>query len=111
MSFPGVMVSKMQNPKSVSELLANGNKRLKSLQARIQARATVLDQVREALPARLAESVVSAGLEQGRLVLGVGAAVWASRLRYFNNVLVKRVGEATGTAIQSVKIRVLPTRD
>jgi hypothetical protein len=101
----------MQNPKSVSELLANGNKRLKSLQARVQARALVLDQVREALPERLAESVVSAGLEQGRLILGVNAAVWASRLRYFNNILVKRVGEATGTAILSVKIRVVPTRD
>jgi len=68
----------------------------------------VVEQVRAALPARLAQSVVSAGIDSGKLTIGVVGAVWASRLRYLTEVLRKRVGGTMGTAILSVKIRVVP---
>jgi hypothetical protein len=68
----------------------------------------VVEQVRSALPARLAEAVVSAGLEQGRLTIGVVGAVWASRLRYLTEALRKHVGDSTGTAVLTVKVRVVP---
>jgi hypothetical protein len=68
----------------------------------------IVEQVRAALPARLAQAVVSAGVEQGRLTIGVVGAVWASRLRYLTESVRKRVAEATGMAIVSVKIRVVP---
>ncbi len=72
----------MQNSKSLSELLARGGKRLSLLKDRAAQRSEIVEQVRAALPARLAQSVVSAGLEEGRLTIGVVGAVWASRLRY-----------------------------
>ena len=68
----------------------------------------VIEQVRAALPARLALAVASAGIDQGRLTIGVVGAVWASRLRYLTESLRKRVGSASGTVILSVKIRVVP---
>jgi hypothetical protein len=68
----------------------------------------ILEQVRAALPARLAQAVTSAGLEQGRLTIGVVGAVWASRLRYLTESVRKRVAESTGTHIVSVKVRVVP---
>ena len=68
----------------------------------------MLEQVRAALPARLAQAVASAGIEQGRLTIGVGGAVWASRLRYFTDIVRKRVSDSLGTEIRSVRIRVLP---
>jgi hypothetical protein len=61
-----------------------------------------------ALPDRLAQAVVSAGVEQGRLTIGVSGAVWASRLRYFTDIVRKRVSESLGIEILSVRIRVLP---
>ncbi len=67
-----------------------------------------MEQVRAALPARLAQSVVSAGLEGGRLTIGVVGAVWASRLRYSTEVIRKRVAKSSGTEIVSVRIRVVP---
>jgi Dna[CI] antecedent, DciA len=98
----------MQNSKSLRELLETGGKRLSSLKARSAERSQVLDQVRAALPARLAQAVASAGLEEGRLSIGVVGGVWASRLRYSTELVRKRVGKAMGLEILSVRIRVVP---
>jgi hypothetical protein len=98
----------MQNSKSLSELLARGGKRLSLLKDRRAERAQIVDQVRSALPARLAESVVSAGLEQGRLTIGVAGAVWASRLRYSTEAIRTRVAKALAKDVLVVRIRVVP---
>jgi hypothetical protein len=98
----------MQNSKSLSELLARGGKRLSLLQGRSKARSQVLEQVRAALPARLALAVVSAGITEGRLTIGVDGAVWASRLRYSTEVIRKRVAKSAGLEILTVRIRVVP---
>jgi hypothetical protein len=98
----------MQNSKSLSELLARGGKRLSLLQARAAERSKIVEQVRAALPARLAQSVVSAGLDEGRLTIGVVGAVWASRLRYSTDTIVKRVAKTVGKDVLTVRIRVVP---
>jgi hypothetical protein len=98
----------MQNSKSLSELLTRGGKRLSLLKDRAAQRSQIVEQVRSALPARLAESVVSAGLEQGRLTIGVVGAVWASRLRYSTEAIRKRVAKSAGQDVLSVRIRVVP---
>jgi hypothetical protein len=67
----------------------------------------VVEQVRAALPARLAQAVASAGIEQGRLTIGVVGAVWASRLRYLTESVRKKVGSSMGTAILGVKVKVV----
>jgi len=71
-------------------------------------RSRVLDQVRAALPIRLAQAVASAGLEGGRLTIGVVGAVWATRLRYFTDTLRRGVSGSSGIDILSVRIRVVP---
>ena len=101
----------MQNPRVVSELLQQHNNRLKRLGDRLKERATVLDVVQRNLPARLATSVASAGLDQGRLTLGVRGGAWASRLRYQTCALRAAVASALGTEVISVRIRVLPPQD
>ena len=68
----------------------------------------VVEQVRAALPARLALAVASAGIEQGRLTIGVVSGVWASRMRYFTDAVRKGVSGATGIEILRVRIRVVP---
>ena len=98
----------MQNSKSLSELLARGGKRLSLLKERSAERSKVLEQVRLALPARLGQAVVSAGIDQGRLTIGVAGAVWASRLRYSTENIRKRVAKSAGLEILTVKIRVVP---
>ena len=98
----------MQNPRSLSDLLSRTGNKLTALKARAAERTLVVEQVRAALPARLATAVMSAGVEQGRLTIGVAGAVWASRLRYLTEYVRKRVGSATGIAIVSVRIRVVP---
>ncbi len=101
----------MQNPRVVSELLQLHNNKLKRLGERLRERATVLDVVHRNLPAKLAPHVASAGLDQGRLTLGVRGGAWASRLRYLTGPLRVAVGAALGSEIISVRIRVLPPDD
>jgi hypothetical protein len=69
-----------------------------------------LEHVCAALPAQLAEFVVSAGIEQGRLTIGVAGANWAARLRYVTDTLRTQVSGSLGVEIQSVRIKVVPSR-
>ena len=98
----------MQNSKSLSELLARGGKRLSLLTTKTAERAQIVEQVRAALPVRLAEAVASAGLEGGRLTIGVVGSVWASRLRYSTDAIRKRVAKSIGKEVLTVRIRVVP---
>ena len=98
----------MQNSKSLSELLARGGKRLSLLKDRSAERSKIVEQVRAALPARLAQSVASAGLDGDRLTVGVVGAVWASRLRYSTEAIRTRVAKSLGKDILTVRIRVVP---
>jgi hypothetical protein len=98
----------MQNPRSLSDLLSRAGNKLTALKTRSLERSLVVEQVRAALPARLAQAVASAGIEQGRLTIGVVGAVWASRIRYFTDSVCKGVSKSTGIEILGVRIRVLP---
>jgi hypothetical protein len=100
----------MQKPKSISELLHAGGRRLTALKAQSADRRVTLDHVRAALPPPLAQAVASAGLEEGRLTIGVTGAAWATRLRYVTDSLRSRVGGTLGVAIESVRIKVVPPR-
>jgi hypothetical protein len=100
----------MQNPKSLSDLLSRTGNKISALKTRSLERSRVVEQVRAALPARLALNVASAGIDSGRLTIGVVGAVWASRLRYLTESVRKRVGGSLGITILSVRIRVIPPK-
>jgi hypothetical protein len=100
----------MQKPKSINELMAAGGKRLTDLKAKSQQRSLALEHVCAALPEQLAATVVSAGIEQGKLTIGVAGAAWAARLRYVTETLRMRVGSSMGVDIQSIRIKVVPPR-
>jgi hypothetical protein len=99
-----VDVSKSRDIKGLFE---GGSARLTSLMDRNRARCAVLAHVHAALPPHLARTVATAGLEQGRLTVGVAGAVWASRLRYATDVLREKVGQSMGIEIQQVRIKVV----
>jgi hypothetical protein len=95
----------MKKSININELLGSG--RLKGLQARSRDRRDVLAHVRAALPPELEQNVLSAGVEEGRLTVGVSAGAWASRLRYRAQALRERVADSLGREIHSVRIKVV----
>lgn len=98
----------MQKSKAVSELFTGANKKLTALRAKSDERLRIRERVCAVLPEKLAQTVVSAGLDHGRLNIGVSSAVWATRVRYLADSLSKSVAESTGIAIASVRVRVVP---
>jgi hypothetical protein len=100
----------VQKPKSINELLKIAGTRLTGLKTKSEYRTVVLEQVCAALPPKLADAVVSAGIEHGRLTVGVAGAPWAARLRYQTETLRGRVSDSMGIDIQSVRIKVVPPR-
>jgi|SRR5450631_2030108 hypothetical protein len=104
------MDSRVQKPRSINELLRVGSQRLSALKVRAEQRTVALEHVCKALPPHLAQTVVSAGLERGRLTIGVSGASWAARLRYLTDTLRVRVGSSMSVDIQSVRIKVVPPR-
>jgi hypothetical protein len=95
----------MKKSININELLATG--RLAGLQARRRERGDVLEHVRAALPPELGASVITAGIEEGRLIVGVSAGAWASRLRYRAQALREYVAGALGREIHSIRIKVV----
>jgi hypothetical protein len=102
--------SKVKRPKSINELISRGGKRLSDLKAKTQARTRVFDHVCAALPSKLAQSIVSAGLEHGQLTVGVAGSAWAARLRYATEALRTQVGSTMRVDIHEVRIKVVPPR-
>jgi hypothetical protein len=95
----------MKNSLNINELLGSG--RLKGLETRRRERRDVLAHVRAALPAELEGTVLTAGIEAGRLTVGVSGGAWASRLRYRSQALRERVAETLGREIHCVRIKVV----
>jgi hypothetical protein len=98
----------MQKPKLLSELLEGHGKQLRALSEALRERQTVLVAVRQTLPPKLAAQVLSAGIERGRLSIGVSSAAWATRLRYLTTDLRMTVGKALGVEVTAVRIRITP---
>lgn len=62
-----------------------------------------------ALPAEIHRHVQVAGLHHEILTVEVDSPVWASKIRYLANNLVKQLSTTTGLTIKSVKILIRPT--
>ena len=99
----------MPKPKTIKELL-NGGKRLGALKDQTRRRARAVEHVRAALPATLAQCVISAGLVDGVLTIGVTNANWASRLRYSSDRLLRQVSASIGDTVSEVRFKVMPPR-
>ncbi len=100
----------MRTPKSINELLKSCGKRLSSLSAKSAARNNALESVRANLPPELARTVVSAGLDAGKLTIGVASPGWAVRLRYLVDDLRVPVAKSLGEDIDSVRVKVVPSQ-
>jgi hypothetical protein len=97
----------MKKYKNINELLEASSGRLKSLQSRRRERSVVLSHVLAALPPELKGTVVTAGIEGDRLIVGVSGGVWATRLRYRAKALADGVAGSLGRQIHSVRIKVV----
>ena len=95
----------MKKSININELLEAG--RPKGLQTRRRERSNVLAHVRAALPPELEGTVITAGIEEGRLIVGVSGGAWASRLRYRSQALRESVADTLGREIHSVRIKVV----
>jgi hypothetical protein len=95
----------MKKSININELLEAG--RLKGLQTRRRERSDLLAHVRAALPPEFEGTVVTAGIEEGRLVVGVSGGAWASRLRYRSQALRESVATTLGREIHSVRVKVV----
>jgi hypothetical protein len=97
----------MGKSRDIRELFKGGSERLTSLQAQSRARAQALSHVQAALPPTLAGRVATAGLEQGKLTIGVCAGAWATRVRYVAEILRRDVSTSMGVEIHTVRVKVV----
>src|SRR5712675_1624480 len=108
--FRRIGPNRVKKLKTINELISSGGKRLSDLKTKAQARARALEHVCAALPSPLARNIVSAGVQDGQLTIGVAGAAWAARLRYVTEPLRLQVGSSMRVDIQKVRIKVVPPR-
>lgn len=96
---------KRRSPKSVRRLLKD-KPTLKSLEREVCARQALLAEVRRVLPDDVAAHCVAAQARDGELVVHADAAVWATRLRYFEPRLLDSL-RPSQTSLNAVRVRLL----
>jgi hypothetical protein len=104
----------MRKPRSVSELLAEGNASLKRLKSGAEAAGRTLAAVQRALPDDLAGHVFGATLDaEGVLTVLVDSGAFATRVRYLMPELTPALAalpEVGGVGITRTLVRVRPRR-
>ncbi len=88
--------------------MREGGERLTNLRQQTEERSRIRGLVCAALPEKLAAHVASAGIDDGRLTIGVVGAAWAARLRYLTAPLKLRIQDSSGIEIRSVRLKVVP---
>lgn len=100
----------MEKISTINSLL-KGSPGLARLSAKLAERERVKQAVCAALAPPLAAAIASAGLQDGKLTLGVVGAGWASRLRYVTESLRTQVSSALAQPVDRVRIRVVPPKE
>ena len=97
----------MRKPISVSELLAQGQSKLKRLKQGAEAAGRTLAALQRALPAEQAEHVFGASVDEaGVLTVLVDSGAYATRLRYALPELLTALSGELGVVITRTGVRV-----
>jgi hypothetical protein len=100
----------MRKPTPISELLAQGQKRLQTLQAGADSANRVLGAVRRALPGDLGGHVFAASVgDDGVLTVLVDSGAFATRVRYELPARLAAIeAEVAGGPLRRTQVRVRP---
>jgi hypothetical protein len=79
-----------------------------ALAARLHKHRELLDIVRAALPAALADRVADCVLSGRKLLIYTGSAAWASQLRFHAGAVLAAVNAVAGASVDVVVTRILP---
>jgi hypothetical protein len=80
--------------------------RLKALAERAQAVATLTRRVREALPADIADHVISASYRADELIVLTDSSAWCAQVRYAETDLRERLVAQGLPAFEKLRVRV-----
>ncbi len=97
----------MPNPRQLSEVLKSGA-RLRHISQRARAAVALREQVRTALPPRLAAHITGATQRRQELVLAVDSPAYCARLRFESPRLRAALAQATGLEFARISVRVQP---
>jgi hypothetical protein len=96
----------MKKPTAVSHLLEQGDGMLQRLRAGTAEAERALAALRALLPPEIATQVFSAAVRGTTLTAFVATAAWGTRLRYVAPKLAAALGDALGTPIEEIKVKV-----
>lgn len=82
---------------------------LKAIADEAKAQQTLLDELRECLPAELAEHCSAARLRDRRLVISMDSPAWATRLRYLAPQLLESL-RPLHSALATIEVKVAVAR-
>lgn len=101
-------MSKPDGPRPLQDILGHG--RLGDLLSRAADTRDLTRKVRASLSRELADHVVSAHLEEGRLTIFTDASTWASRLRFEGPALCRTLAGLHDAPVEEVAVRVAADR-
>jgi len=83
------------------------NRTIDKLVMQAQQQQDLLSLVKDVLPEELAAQTLHCVIHGSTLFVYTSAAVWASKLRFYQNTILKNVSLHVQTALVQVKIRLL----
>jgi hypothetical protein len=100
----------VHKPRSIGDLLHAPTARLQHLVNRSKSAIQFRDLVQAALPPALATHVTAAAPRQQELVIWLDSAAFCARLRFESPRLRQALSQATGIAVERIRVRVQPKK-
>ncbi|MBZ4202420.1 MAG: DUF721 domain-containing protein [Methylovulum sp.] len=87
--------------------LGHFNRTIAFYEGQITVHKRLMRKVKNVLPTQLASHVLHCLVKNRGLIVYTDAAIWASQLRFYSEVLAQTIKEESGAPVETVKIRLL----
>lgn len=99
-----------QLPASFKKSPSYRNRTIAYFYSQIEQQRQVLQRIRAVLPEPLAKHALHCLIKDKKLLIYTDSAVWASQLRFYNNLILAGITQATGRSVEMMQIKIITTQ-
>lgn len=96
-----------QQPPTFKKLPSYQNRAMAYFYSQIEQQKQVLQHIRAVLPEPLAKHALHCLIKEKKLLVYTDSAVWASQLRFYNNIILASIAQAIGKPVEMMQIKII----
>jgi len=98
-----------QQPPTLKKTQSYQNRSLAYFYSQIEQQKQILQRIRAVLPEPLAKHALHCLIRERKLLVYTDSAVWASQLRFYNNIILTSITPTLGKPVEMMQIKIINT--